>query len=126
MATEKAEPPEGFTKAEAPNQNDSNDYDTEWIDRPEVGDMVQGTMLARNPDRGEYETDVLEIKLSQPYGEFGDGDLVAMWATSGIEDQLDATDVTRGDEIAITAESTFETDNGQERRNYSLYVQGDG
>ena len=124
MATEKAEPPEGFTKADAPSQNNGDDYDTDWIDRPEVGDMVQGTLLARNLDRGEYDTDVLEIKLTQPYGDFDTGDLVAMWATSGIEDALDGNDVGRGDEIAVTAESTFESDDGQERRNYALYVQG--
>jgi hypothetical protein len=124
MATEKAEPPEGFTKADAPNQNSSEEYDTDWIDRPQVGDMVQGTLLARNLDRGEWDTDVLEIKLTQPYGDFDEGDLVAMWATAGIEDALDANEVNRGDEIAITAEETFTSDDGDERRQYALYVQG--
>ena len=121
MATEKAEPPEGFTKADAPNQNDGDDYDTDWIDRPGVGDMVQGTLLARNLDHGKYDTDVLEIKLTQPYGDFDTGDLVVMWATSGIEDALDSNDVGRGNEIAITVDDTFKSD-GQERRNYALYV----
>ncbi|MFC6973480.1 hypothetical protein ACFQL1_20370 [Halomicroarcula sp. GCM10025709] len=87
--------------------------------------MVQGTLLARNLDRGEYDTDVLEIKLTQPVGEFKTGDLVAMWATAGIEDALDANEVSRGDEIAVTADSTFTADNGDERRRYSLYVSED-
>lgn len=42
MATEQAEVPEGFTKAEAPSQNQNDDYDTEWVDRPSVDDMLQG------------------------------------------------------------------------------------
>jgi len=125
MATEPAGAPEGFTKAEAPSSN-REDYDTEWIDRPQVGEMVQGTLLDSKPNRGQYDTTVLELRLSDPYGsEHEADDLVAMWSTSGIDDQLEAS-ADRGDEVAIVCDEVFEyeDDDGetQEGREYTVYV----
>ena len=119
MATENATPPEGFTKAESP-QN-SNDYDTEFVDRPDVGDLLQGVLLAIKPERGQYETTLLEIRLTQPYGDCDEDELVAVWSTTGIDDALEENDVNRGDEIALAVEDTFESD-GDTRRNYAVYV----
>lgn len=45
MATDQANPPEGFTKAEAPDQTD--DYDTDWSERPVLSALIQGVSLAR-------------------------------------------------------------------------------
>ena len=119
MATDQANPPEGFTKAEAPDQTD--DYDTEWIDRPALGDLIQGILLARKEDRGEYDTTVLELRLTEPCGDVDADECVAMWSTEGIDVQLDQEGVERGEEIAITCDDTYQRD-GQERRNYAVYT----
>jgi len=121
MATDKAEAPEGFTKAEAPT---NDDYDTEWVDRPEYGDLVQGILLDRKPDRGEYDTTVLELRLTEPCGELDSGECVAMWSTNGIDSALDGNEVERGEEIAIVCDETYEED-GDERRNYEVYTRDD-
>ncbi|WP_181687323.1 hypothetical protein [Halorhabdus salina] len=121
MATEEAEPPEGFTTVEQPGNNDSDDYDTDWIDRPEVGDLVQGNLLAIKPDRGEYDSTVLEIKLTQPYGDHDEGDLVAMWSTQGIDAALDEAGSPRGEELAVWCDETYDLD-GDEVRNFELAV----
>jgi len=124
MATEPAEAPEGFTKADAPSSN--REDDTEWIDRPQVGEMVQGMILDLEPNCGNYDTTVLELRLMDPYGsEHEAGDVVAMWSTSGIDDQLEAS-ADRGDEIAIVCDEVFEyeDDEGetQQGREYTVYV----
>jgi len=122
MATEKAEAPEGFTTVEQPG-NDSDDFDTEWLDRPALGDSVQGTLLSINYERGEYDSEVLEIRLTEPAQDFEDGDLVAMWSTNGITAALEEADA-RGQEIAIICSDTFDTEDG-ERRRYNVAVRDD-
>jgi hypothetical protein len=119
MATDQPNPPEGFTKAETPDQTD--DYDTDWIDRPSLGELVQGILLARKPDRGKYDTTVLELRLTEPCGDVDADECVALWSTAGIDKQLDSADVERGEEIAITCEDTHQRD-GEERREYAVYT----
>lgn len=121
MATEQAEVPEGFTKAEAPTQNSNDDYDTEWVDRPSVGDMLQGMLLNVKPDCGEYDTTVIEARLTQPYHDHDEGDLVCFWSTNGIDSALEENDVSRGEEIAVVCDGTFEVD-GEERREFAVYT----
>lgn len=77
MATEESGPPEGFTAVEQPTTND--DYDTEWVDRPEVSETLVGTLLARKPDRGEYDSTILELRLSEDYQDQEADDLVSLW-----------------------------------------------
>jgi len=120
MATEKAEPPEGFSKVEQPGNN-SDDFDTEWVDRPALGDSIQGTLLAINYDRGEYNSEVLEIRLTEPAQEFDDGDLVSMWSTNGITGAIEEADA-RGEEIAVLCSGTFEGDDGEENRSYEVFI----
>ncbi|ARS89641.1 hypothetical protein [Natrarchaeobaculum aegyptiacum] len=120
MATEEAQPPEGFTKATAPSTN-SDDYDTEWVERPEVGEIVQGTLLDMKPECGDYDTTILELRLSAPYGDHDEGDLVCFWSTNGIDAALEENDVARGEEIAVACEGTFEID-GEDRREFALYT----
>jgi hypothetical protein len=122
MAIEKAEVPEGFTKAESPDQNNDDEDDTECVERPLEGELLQGNLLAVKPDRGEYDTTIIELRLTEPYGAHAEDELVCFWSTSGIDGALDENDVRRGDEIAITCEDTFEID-GDERRNYAVYTQ---
>jgi hypothetical protein len=124
MATEEAEVPEGFTKAEAPNQNSDDDYDTEWVERPMQGELLQGNLLAVKPDRGEYDTTIIEMRLTEPYGSHDADDLVCFWSTQGIDDALDENNIRRGDEIALTCDETFDVD-GDERRNYAVYTKED-
>ncbi|MFC7230321.1 hypothetical protein ACFQMM_01115 [Saliphagus sp. GCM10025308] len=120
MATEPAEVPEGFTKVTAPQQND-DDFDTEWVDRPALGELVQGTLLNLKPDCGDHDTTVIEMRLSEPYGEFEDGALVCFWSTNGIDAALEENDISRGEEIAVVCDDTFEID-GESRRGYSVYT----
>lgn len=120
MSTDTPETPEGFTKVAAPTQQ--SDYDTEWQDRPAFGEIVQGTLLAINPDCGDYDTTVLEIRLTEPTSDHDEGTLVSMWSTAGIDSALEENDVSRGSEIAVMGEDTFETDDGEERVSYAVYV----
>ena len=120
MATEEAGPPEGFTKAESSN---NENYDTEWADRPELGEVLQGTLLAMKPDRGKYDSTVLEIRLAAPYRDHDEDDLVSVWSTAGIDSLIEQNDVTRGEEFAIGCQETYEGDDGETRRNYEVYVQ---
>jgi len=119
MATERAGPPEGFTTVSAPQTD--NDYDTEEVGRPQVGDLLQGDVLAKKPGKGEYESMVVELKLTQPYGEHEVGDLVHFWCTSGLEDLMDEID--RGREIAVYVDELDEID-GEEVRLYEIGVGG--
>lgn len=121
MATEQAEVPEGFQRADAPDTEQDDDFDTEWCDKPGLGQILQGTLLAANEDRGEHGTTVLEVKLTQPYADFDEGDLVCFWSSNGIDSALEANGVSRGDELCLTTEDTFEVD-GETRNNYSVYV----
>jgi len=119
MASETPNLPEGFSKADEPqSNNDGEDFDTEWADRPELGEMVQGTLLAHKPDAGNYDG-LLEVRLSQPFADYTSGDLVAIWSTAGINQQLDHNDVRRGEEFAITVEETNDDGN----RIYTLYTE---
>ncbi len=120
MSTDTPETPEGFTKVAAPTQQ--SDYDTEWQDRPEFGEIVQGTLLAINPDCGDYNTTVLEIRLTEPTSDHDEGTLVSMWSTAGIDTTIEENEVSRGSEVAIMGEDTFETDDGEERVSYGVYV----
>ncbi|WP_252699475.1 hypothetical protein [Natronosalvus vescus] len=120
MATEQAEVPEGFTKAEAPQQN-TDDYDTEFVDRPELGEMIQGTLLNVKPDCGEFDTTILELRLSEPYHDQDEGALVCFWSTNGIDSALEENEVSRGEEIAVVCDDTFEID-GENRRGFSVYT----
>ena len=122
MATEKAEVPEDFTKAEAPEVEQDDDFDTEWTDRPEMGEMLRGDLLARKPDRGEHDTTILELRLTDDYRDFSEGELVCIWSTNGIDGALDENDILRGDEIALVVDETFEID-GETRRNYAVYTE---
>lgn len=121
MATEPTEVPEGFTKAAAPTTNNDDDFDTEWVDRPAQGDMLQGTLLNLKPDCGQFDTTVIELRLTQPHGDFDAGALVCFWSTNGIDAALEENDVSRGEEIAVVADETFEID-GEQRQGYSVYT----
>jgi len=121
MATESPNPPEGFTKADEPDNNQDDDYDTEWADKPQLGEMIQGTLLAHKPDAGDYDG-LLEVRLSQPYGDFDAGDLIAFWSTSGINATLEANGLKRGQEFAVACDETVEID-GEEKRNYTVYTE---
>jgi hypothetical protein len=119
MATDAPEAPEGFTEVEQPETDD--DYDTEWVDRPEVSETLTGTLLARKPDRGEYDSTVLELRLLDDYQDADEDDLVAVWSTNGIDQMLNENDVSRGDDIALYVGETFENE-GEHRRSYALAV----
>ncbi len=69
--------------------NKSDDYDTDWINHLALGDLVQGIPPARKEDRGEYDTTVLELRLTEPYGEVDADERVATWSTDGINAELD-------------------------------------
>ena len=117
MASEKATPPEGFKTVDKPESN--NDYDTEWVDRPEVSETLVGTLLAVKHDRGEYDSSILEIRLIEDYQGNQKDSLVAVWSTDGINQMLEENDVNRGDDICLYVDSTFESDD-ETRRSYAL------
>lgn len=119
MATERAGPPEGFKTVPEPEQN--SDYDTERVDRPRDGDVLQGDVLVKKPEKGEHDSMVVELKLTQPYGEFGAGDLVHFWTTNGLEARME--DIDRGTEIAVYVVGHDEID-GDEVRLYEVAVPG--
>lgn len=126
MATEEFQPPEGMTAAEEPQTN--NEYDTEWVDRPMLNQAIQGTLLARKENRGKHDSTILEVKLSEPYadpneegGDYEAGDLICFWSTQGINTQLEAEEVRRGDEFAVACTETYENENGDEVRSYTVY-----
>lgn len=127
MATESPEAPEGFTQASSPDTGGDQDHDTVQVNRPELGQELRGTLLSKKPDRGDWDNMVIELRLTQPYGDHAEGDLVHCWCTNGIEAALEGTDgtdeVPRGSEVSIQVESTWETDNGDQRRNYSVFYQ---
>jgi hypothetical protein len=123
MATETPEAPQGFKKADAPDTDNDTDFDTEWVDRPEPSELLQGNLLAIKEDRGQYDTTVLELRLTEPYGDHEPDDLVCLWSTNGIDAALDENDVRRGDEIALLVDETWETDDGESRRNYAVYTE---
>lgn len=120
MSTDTPEIPEGFSKVDAPSQE--TDYDTEWQDRPAYGEIVQGTLLATVPDCGDYDTTVLEMRLTEDTNQHDEGSLVSMWSTAGIDATLEENDISRGTEIAVMGEDTFETDDGEERVSYAVFV----
>lgn len=120
MGTEPVDPPEGFNELDAAQPDD--DYDTTWVDRPEVGDQIRGMLLAAKPDRGEHNSTVLEMRLTAPYAEEDAETVVAMWSTNGIDDKLEQNDVSRGQEIVIQCDDTFEMDDGRTARNYRVFA----
>lgn len=119
MATKQAEVPEGFTKAEAPSTN--TEYDTEFVERPQPGELIQGILLDTKPERGDYDTTIIEVRLTQPYRDFGEDDLVCFWSTNGIDAAIEENDIARGEEIAVVCPGTFEID-GEERREFDVYT----
>lgn len=128
MAADSPEVPEDFTQASTPDNNDS-DRDTALVQRPELGQSLRGMLLAKKPDRGDWDNMVIEVKLTEPYategGELGKGELVHMWTTNGIEAALegddDSEEVPRGAEVIIVCDDTWTTDDGEDRRTYSVY-----
>ena len=124
MATETPSPPEGFDAAESPDDNSGDDYDTERVDRPELGEALQGELIAKKPNRGQYDSMIIEVRLTEPYKEFDTGDLVHMWCTNGIEKQLtdqgDTDPVPRMSEIYLYVSETFENDDGETVRGYEV------
>jgi len=117
MATESPSP-EGLSKVEQPE--DEPDTDDAWVDKPKMGEMIRGIFLAHREEIGDYNG-ALELRLTDDYGEKGDGDVVLMWATPGMLDDLSSADVRPGDEIAVAVEETQEID-GEEQPNYEVYA----
>ena len=120
MSTETQGPPDGLKEAASPASDD--DYDTEWVDRPQPGEVLHATLLAIKHDRGEHDSEVIEARLEDAYGEHEEDDLVCFWSTGGITATLENEEngVRRGDEFAIECTGTSDLD-GDDVRNYKVY-----
>lgn len=70
----------GFEKAESPDEsNDFEEDDAVWIDRPEEGDSVQGILLERTPEAGQYDTPLLNLRRTDDHDD-DEGPVILMWA----------------------------------------------
>ncbi len=115
----------GFEKAESPDEsNDFEEDDAVWIERPAEGDSVQGILLERTPEAGQFNTPLYKLRRTDDHDD-DEGPIALMWSSQSIDKVVTHNSLTTGDEVLIegTDMYTFEGDDGEEQEavNYEVY-----
>ena len=115
----------GFTKAESP-ANDQYEGEDNWADRPPEGESIQGLILSKKPDRGQFNSLLLELKLTEDleYGEeYPEGTKVLMFCNRNIEETIESNDIESGDLILVECTDSYEfEDDGETKTGHSFDV----
>jgi hypothetical protein len=114
-----------FSKAESPDEGNDLDDEAEWIDRPEEGESIQGILLERTPEAGQFDSPLYKLRRTDEFDDDEPGPKVLMWSLDSIDRTIQHNDISPGDELLIegTDTYTFEGDDGEEQEavNYELY-----
>jgi len=113
----------GFQKAESPHNEQNSDDDAVWIDRPGDGESVQGILLERTAEAGQYDSPLYKLRRTDDPDE-DEGPVVLMWGTQGIDDTLLHNDITPGDEVLMEGTGTYTSEiDGEEQEcvNYEVF-----
>ena len=120
----------GFNKAESPTNDQTPDDDAVWIDRPDDGESIQGILLERTAEAGQYNSPLYKLRRTDDYeDETNDdgevlGPVVLMWGNKSIDDTLTHNSITPGDEVVFEGAGTYTSEiDGEEQEcvNYELY-----
>ena len=121
----------GFTKAESPNNQQTADDDAVWVDRPGEDESIQGILLERTAEAGQYNSPLYKLRRTDDYedettrdGEVA-GPVVLMWSNQSIDETFLHNNITAGDEVLLEGTGTYTTDiNGEEQEcvNYEVYI----
>jgi len=120
----------GFQKAESPDDNQTPDDDAVFIDRPDEGESVQGILLERTAEAGDYDSPLYKLRRTDDFedetnddGEVA-GPVVLMWGNQSIDRRLLHNNITPGDEVLIEGVDTYTQEiDGEEQEctNHDLY-----
>lgn len=112
----------GFEKAESPN-DDQNSDDAVWVDKPDEGESIQGILLERTAEAGQYNSPLYKLRRTDDHDD--EGPVVLMWSTKGIDDTFLHNNVTSGDEVLIEGTGTYTSEiDGEEQEcvNYEVFL----
>lgn len=117
MATEDKN---GFTEAEP--ANDYPEDDAVWIDRPDEGESVQGILLERTPEAGQFNSPLYKLRRTDDWEDEENregepaGPVVLMFANKSIDDRLLEYDITTGTEVLLEGVDTYKQEiDGEEQ-----------
>jgi len=115
----------GFSKAESPANDQNSDDDAVWVDRPDDGESIQGILLERTAEAGQYNSPLYKLRRTDDHEE-DEGPVVLMWGNKSIDDTITHNDITPGHEVIIEGAGTYTTEiDGEEQEcvNYEVLFQ---
>lgn len=101
----------GFMEAEP--ANDYPEDDAVWIDRPDEGESVQGILLERTPEAGQFNSPLYKLRRTDDWEDEENregktaGPVVLMFANQSIDERLLDYDITTGTEILLEGVDTY-------------------
>jgi len=105
----------GLQKAESPNSEQTPDDDAVWIDRPGEGESVQGILLERTAEAGEFDSPLYKLRRTDDHDD-DEGPVALMWGTQCIDDTLLHNNITPGDEVLFEGVDTYTSEiDGEEQ-----------
>jgi hypothetical protein len=120
----------GFQKAESPENDQTPDDDAVWVDRPGEGESIQGILLERTEEAGEFDSPLYKLRRTDDYedetnrdGETA-GPVVLMWSNGSIDRTITHNNITPGDEVLIEGTGTYTSEiDGEEQEcvNYEVF-----